>query len=200
MNPIDYTNHSGGAEGADLEWEAIGRKHGFETHIHWRPEHLNNLTPEGRKDMLRAYMNAAKVLARPEIFRGMELCQRNWIPTYHAEAIYAISYIVQPGQIDTRGRENKSGKEVVAGGTGWTVEMAIQMGKPVWIFDMQDNQFYQWVSDKFVLFTGTPILTETYSGIGARSITNIGKLAIEAVYKKTKEQCLILPIEKPAKT
>lgn len=188
MEIKDFTNHSGGAEGADTEWDIIGRKYGFENHIHWRPEHLKNLTPEGHRDMLRSYLDAAKTLVRPEVFKGTALCQRNWIPTSYADSIYAISYILAPGQKDTLGRENKASKEVVAGGTGWAVEMAIQMGKSVYVFDMNDNEWYVW-AEPFGEFMKHPIpvLTEVYSGIGARAITKAGLQAIESVYKKTVE-------------
>lgn len=197
----DFTNHSGGADGADKTWDEIGRKHGFVNHIHWRPEHLNNLTPEGHQSMLEAYINTAKALHRPELFKGTALCQRNWIPTHHAESIYAISYILAPGQKDTLGRENKAPKEVVAGGTGWAVEMAIQMGKPVYVYDMGregTENWYIWNKDEGRFWpTFTPILTEIYSGIGARSLTPAGKRAIEETYKHTIVRCLTPETQKP---
>lgn len=197
MNLNDYTNHSGGAEGADLSWDEIGKKHGFETHIHWRPEHLTNLTPEGRRDMIRAFSEASKFLGRPSIFRNMEFAQRNWFQAHHAEAIYAIARIIAPGDYDGTPLvhfKNETDHENVSGGTAWACAMGILMGKPVYVFNMKDNFWYIWEPEngKFAVHEQTPTLTESYAGIGSRTITKMGLLAIDSVYKKTKEQCLMI--------
>ena len=191
MKPIDYSNHSGGAQGADMTWDEIGKKYGFETHIHWRPEHLSILDSEGHNNMLRAYIKAAEALKRPHIFKYMEYCQRNWFQAHHSEAVFAISYIIAPGDKDKNNRKNETDRETVAGGTGWAVEMAIQMGKPVNVFDMNKNKWYHWgyASQTFVEWPETPWLTETYAGIGARVLTKQGREAIEEVYKKTLQLC-----------
>lgn len=184
--PEDYINHSGGAQGADLEWDRIGREFGVTEHIHWRPKHLRGLSEEAQQQVVDAVESAARVLVRPTHFVGIEWVQRNWIPTHHAHAIYAISYILVPGQKDLRGLPNASNKEVVAGGTGWAVEMAIQMGKPVFVYDMNSNTWCQWdyEKNKFVLCF-IPKLTKIFSGIGARNLTLYGTNAIRSVYQKT---------------
>jgi hypothetical protein len=93
---------------------------------------------------------------------------------------------MQPGQTDPRGFVNKAGKEIVAGGTGWAVEMAIQKGKPVHVFDMNRNQWYKWdtFANKFVQ-EETPKLTQSFAGIGSRELTEAGIQAIRDVYNKT---------------
>lgn len=188
MKPENYINHSGGAQGADLEWDRIGREFGVINHVHWRPKDLRHLSSEDQGKLLEAVESAAKALARPTHFVGIEWVQRNWIPTQKAEAIYAISYILLPGMEDARGLQNKSGKEVVAGGTGWAVEMAIQMRKPVYVFDMNSNVWFTWSYDleKFDRI-GVPVLTKVFSGIGARNLTPYGIDAIRSVYQKTFE-------------
>lgn len=185
MEPKDYTNHSGGAQGADLTWDLIGRKYGVINHVHYRPEHLKNLTEEYKTKVLQAVHDAAIALARPNNFRGIELVQRNWLQIHNSEAIYAISHIVQPLAID-KGFINRSGKQVVSGGTGWAVEMAIQGYMPVYVFDMSTNQWYMWSysSLKFDR-VNTPILTQAFAGIGSRALAKEGIQAIEDVYIKT---------------
>lgn len=186
MNPKDYTNHSGGAKGADMMWDEIGRKYGVTNHIHWRPEHLNNMTLEGRSEMLDCFMRSAIALERPIVFRGVELCQRNWFQVHHSEAIYAVSYIISPGEVDFKGFENKTGKEIVFGGTGWAVEMAIQMGKPVHVYNMGDNSWYWWQDDaQEFREIPTPDLTTSFAGIGSKLLTPEGIQAIKNVYIKT---------------
>jgi hypothetical protein len=184
--PENYTNHSGGAQGADLEWDRIGREYGVKNHVHWRPKDLKHLSGNDQKEVVKAVEAAAIALARPSHFVGLDLVQRNWIPTNKAEAIYAISYILLPGQQDLRGFPNKSGKEVVAGGTGWAVEMAIQMEKPVFVFDMNSDVWFTWAPslNKFERVE-TPELVMVFSGIGARALTPSGIKAIDDGYCKT---------------
>lgn len=186
LKPDNFTNHSGGCPGSDLQWEKIGKKHGFPVHIHWRPEHLNHLGEDGRKEMLSAFMKAAEALKRPTIFKGVELCQRNWFQAKKSNGVYAISYILEPGEKDLHGRKNTSGKQVVAGGTGWAVEMGIQMDKPVFVFDMKKNKWAYWENEFILLPEGMcPILTQEFAGIGTRNPTPAGLKAIEAVYRRT---------------
>lgn len=188
MKPKDYTNHSGGAKGADLKWDEIGRRYGVIDHVHWRPHDLEQLPHEKYEEMKRDVAAAAMVLKRPwEGFAGAHLIWRNWLQVRYADAIYAIAHIVPPGETDYRGFENKCGKEIVAGGTGWAVEMAIQKDKPVAVFDMTTNKWYFWMKtlNKFVELGEIPTLTKNFAGIGSRLLTPQGVQAIEDVYTKT---------------
>jgi len=194
-NPKDYTNHSGGAKGADLEWDKIGREFGVENHIHYRPSDIGTMGVGQKAIMLADVKSAAEALGRPHIFKGVELVQRNWFQVHYSQAIFAIGYIVEPDKTDFRGFVNKTGKHIVAGGTGWAVEMAIQKNKPVYIFDMEENCWVTWVlldeedfsSNQFFVFN-TPILTPHFAGIGSRQITPLGEQAIRDVYTKTFEK------------
>lgn len=191
MDIKDFTNHSGGCPGSDMKWDKIGRMYGFENHVHWRPDHLNGMDREQKVLMLACFYSAADTLKRPRLFRGVELCQRNWFQAYYSSGVYAISYILENGEKDLQGRKNNSGKQVVAGGTGWTVEMAIQMHKPVFVFDMNKNFWFLWDDENgFVSIPKdlTPILTQDYAGIGSRNPTASGIKAIEQVYKKTTDK------------
>lgn len=205
MKLEDFENHSGGCPGSDLKWDSIGRKYGFNKHVHWRPTHLVTLGYDERNEMLQAVEKAAHALGRPSKFKGIQLVQRNWFQAKKSNGIYAISYILQPGQKDLQGRINESGKEVVAGGTGWAVEMGIQMDKPVFVFDMNVNTWFIWnhgldLPARFVKVPPgvTPSLTTKYAGIGTRNPTPAGCRAIEDVYKKTLSK--LLNIEKRGKT
>jgi len=185
-NPAEYINYSGGANGADMTWDKIGREFGVTKHAHWRPHDLKDLSPEDQVLSMKAVISAAEVLKRPSSFKDTELVQRNWLQVVNAEAIYAISRIIEPGGFD-KGFINKSGKQVVSGGTGWAVEMAIQIGKPVAVFDMNTNKWYWWVSaeSKFKLSTDTVILTRLFAGISSRFISLDGIKAIRDVYTAT---------------
>lgn len=183
---MTYRNYSGGAEGADKEWDRIGREYGFEKHIHFRPSHLKEMNQDQRDTMEDDVFHAAKGLGRPTgDFPGKDLIRRNWLQMFNADAIFAVSRIINPGEKD-KGFINNTGKQNVSGGTAWACEMAIQKGKPVHVFDMSTNKWYLWKVDKFVEET-TPILTERYAGIGSRNLTPEGTQAIHNVYKLTRD-------------
>lgn len=184
MEPKDYINHSGGAQGADLMWDTTGRKYGVVNHKHWRPNDLT-LYPQLSNDITISVHHAARVLGRPDNFRGIELVRRNWFQVHNSEAIYAISRIVEPLEID-KGYVNRSGKQVVSGGTGWAVEMAIQKGVSVYVFDINTNEWYRWgYNTSTFIKCEVPILTQAFAGIGSRELTPEGIKAIEDVYIKT---------------
>lgn len=200
LKPNDFTNHSGGCPGSDLEWDKIGRALGFTNHIHWRPEDLKTLGEDGRKEMLDAFIRAADALKRPKIFKGIEYCQRDWFQAKKGKGIYAISFILEPGEKDLQGRKNNSGKQTVAGGTGWAVEMGIQMEKPVFVFDMKKDKWFYWENEFIALPEDRcPTLTQEYAGIGTRNPTPAGKKAIVNVYKRTLDKISVLAFENKLK-
>lgn len=188
MTPKDFFNHSGGARGADMMWDTIGRKYGFINHKHWRPEDaaIGTMIIGDRIQILKDVKQAADALGRPSSFKGIELVYRNWFQVYHSEAnIYAIAPIIEPRFMDMKGFVNNTGKPIVSGGTGWAVEMAIQKKGRIHVFD---RAWYIWdyYANEFTLIDGaTPILTPLYAGIGSRIIPASGITAIEDVYKTT---------------
>lgn len=185
---MNYINHSGGCQGADMEWDRIGRELGFNNHKHYRPADLKAADSETKQLIETDVLATASALGRPTTeFPGKDLVRRNWFQANGADAIFAISYLIQPLGIDRRGFVNNTGKEIVAGGTAWACEMAIQMGKPVHVFDTVTNQWYRWDGAIFQP-EETPILTENYAGIGSRNVTDTARQAIRDVYTLTLKQ------------
>ncbi|MDO7847578.1 hypothetical protein Q5H92_14505 [Hymenobacter sp. M29] len=198
MPSSNYTLHSGGAAGADVQWAKLGKESGLLLEVrHWTTQDLLHLPTDLPHQIDQAVNLAAQVLGRPFKFQGINLVKRNWFQAYHCQALYAISTIIPVGGLD-KGFRNTSGKEVVAGGTGWTVEMAIQMGKRVYVFDQAQGKWFFWeyLDGKFVPheelaqkgFTDTPILTQSFAGIGSRNLLPCGVKAIKEVYTKTLAQ------------
>ena len=111
---------------------------------------------------------------------------RNWAQVKYSDAIFAVSTIVNPGEnvFPNQPKDTRTAlKQAVSGGTGYAVEMAIQAGKPVYVFNQRDNKWYTWDenSSEFVQ-TPTPKLTNNFAGIGTREISTEGKQAIHDVY------------------
>lgn len=168
----NYINHSGGAIGADYEWGCQGAKYGVVTRHYWhgkRTPHGNvRITEEEYEEGRQHVLHANRVLhRRPEKY--MDLLARDWCQVKYAEAVFAIAYL-------DRG--------VVKGGTGWAVQMAIDEGKPVWLYD---QEWEQWLTYKNGEWVGcdVPVLTKNFAGVGSRNINERGIKAIGEVFKKT---------------
>ena len=169
---VFYINHSGGAVGADYEWSKQGATYGVVSRHYWygqcTPYGNVKVSEEDFEEGQRRVLLANRVLhRRPE--RYMSLLARDYCQVKYAEAIFAIGQLY-------RGN--------VKGGTGWAVQMAIDDGKPVYLFDQEQGT---WLTLKEGSWNRceVPVLTQNFAGIGSRNITERGIQAIEAVYRKT---------------
>ena len=208
VNPeaAKYTNYSGGAAGGDTVWAVEGKKVGIGKQVDYRPETLDKLKPEQYQECEDAYRAASKALGRvfldpkstnSKIAYAGKLMTRDYLQAKAADAIFAISDILNPGEFGkptSNGKkyENKAGKQVVDGGTGYAVEMAIQLGnRPVYVFHQGTDPnhktavgWYKWDGKQFVA-TEIPTLTKKYAGVGTRHLNEAGAQAIRDVYQKT---------------
>lgn len=195
-----YTLHSGGAKGSDSYWGTAGEKYGLlYDDKHQRHYYHQEKTPVGNVEISNQdyeegrYKAAQAASARwgydLKTMKDNRLI-RNWAQVKYSDAIFAIGTLVKPGQsIDpNNNKETRIAKKViVSGGTGYAVEMAIQAGKPVYVFDQRRNRWYKNVDGKWSK-SDIPVLTKNFAGIGTRELQDNGKQAIEDVYKKTIEQ------------
>lgn len=172
-----FVNHSGGAVGADTAWGEIGAEFGMTTNKHYYFDGFR--TPEGNTRIETRFTNEAneKVLKANETLKRAyptkkeyvnNLLRRNWFQVKNSDAVFAISTITN---------------NIVNGGTGWAVQMAIDENKPVYVFDQDKKAWFTWSNGEFVK-TETPFLTPNFAGIGTREINEAGKQAIRNVYEK----------------
>lgn len=179
-NPSQYTNHSGGALGADTQWDIIGAEFGMVNNKHYysgskTPRGNVEITTEEFNEGRKMVMQANKTLnRRPEKY--MNLLARNWAQVKYSDAIFAISSLVNEKSM------------IVNGGTGWAVQMAIDNNKPVYVFDQKLNKWFlldKSLSQRPIELEDAPQLTQNFAGIGTREINEQGKQAIRNVYEKT---------------
>ena len=172
-----FTNHSGGAIGSDSYWGTTGEKYGV-TSRHYHAEGAKTPTgntPVTREQLLEAdeHLKKANETLKRRFPTSNEfinnLLRRNWQQVKNSDEVFAISTIKN---------------NLVEGGTGWAVQMAIDTGKPVHVFDQNTNSWYTYENGSWVK-TETPVLTPNFAGIGTRQISEAGKKAIEEVYDKT---------------
>lgn len=172
-----FTNHSGGAKGSDTYWGEAGKKYGVESnHYHA----IGAKTPSGNTPISEEMLKEAD----PHLKKANEtlkrtyptsneyvnnLLRRNWWQVKNSDAVFAVGHLV---------------RGIVEGGTGWAVQMAIDNGKPVYVFDQVRNKWYKNINNKWNE-SEVPILTKNFAGIGTRELNDTGRKAIEAVYEKT---------------
>lgn len=173
---MNYTLHSGGANGADITFEIIGREYGLINFNHYWYGKMNphsnpedKISEEDYQEGVKMVFESNKILKRKGFEKYMNLLARNWCQVKYSDATYAISSI----------SSNK-----VNGGTGWACAMTIIENKPLYVFDQEKEQWYFWNDKKFEVCV-TPKLTENFAGIGTREINDAGINAIRNVYKKT---------------
>jgi hypothetical protein len=172
--------HSGGAIGSDSQWEFTGRNFGLSEFNHYFIEGYK--TPRGNasvriSDKLKKLIDSDLKKANKSLKRKYptsnpyvnNLLRRNWFQVNKSESIFAISKI-----------EN----DIVSGGTGWAVQMAIDKGIPAFVYCQKTQLWYARDNEKWKECE-TPRLTENFAGIGTREINDDGIRAIENVYLKT---------------
>lgn len=182
---MNYTCHSGGCPGSDIEWEREGEKYGVKTIAYSFPGHIQEgknpkvLTEDELAEGWTHVRIADRTLRKNVeslVFPYMRnlLC-RNWFQVKNSDAIFAIGKLMDRHTVD--------------GGTGWTVQMAIDCDKPVFLF-LQDAMGGGWFRYMPVvgfesLYGEIPKLTENFAGVGTRDINEYGKEAIRKVYDES---------------
>lgn len=205
VNPSRFTNHSGGAIGADSMFDSIGRQYGFINHNHYwhgrkTPTGNVELTDEQVNEGIVEAKKAAKILGRPWNSAYASLLGRNWFQVKNATQVIAIAPLVAPGELSGK-YTSKALRTTVGGGTGYAVEMAIANGKEVHVFDTKTNSWVKWDGQKFQPST-VPVLQENYAGIGSRqdsgNMTPESVQAIKNVYENTINQSKAVPPPPPS--
>jgi len=178
---MSYTCHSGGCPGSDMEWEIQGETYGVKTIAYSFKGHNQKgknpkvLTADELNEGYNHVLEANKGLKRNVEYIPYYvkcLLSRNWFQVKNSEVVFAIGKFLSD--------------KVVAGGTGWAVQMAIDNNKPIYVFDQEANL---WTTFIYPMGIFTPYgeilkLTENFAGIGTREINDNGKQAIAAVYEK----------------
>ena len=188
-NPKDYKLYSGGAIGSDTEWANVAKQYGIGRTINYRPETLSILTTEQIQEVETQYTAAANRLGRKILdansYAG-KLVRRDYLQAKAADEIFAIGHILSHGSKNSKGYTVNSVIPSVDGGTGYAVQMAIDLHKPVHVYDQIYKQWYKFdYNDNTFVAEDTPTLTPNFAGIGTREITEYGKKAIRDIFAKT---------------
>jgi len=194
FKPEEITCHSGGACGSDTIWELFCTFYRIKVNAwsHKTKSHksLNKveISKEDYEEGIEKIKKANKVLGRKNIDKHMNLLARNWAQVKYSEEIFAIGSIVKEGDISKSGYSVKCKSPSVDGGTGYAVQMGIQAGKTVYVYDQKKEIWFKWsyIIEDFLKLKDIPkIQSENFAGIGTREINRAGEKAIEEVFEKT---------------
>lgn len=171
-NPQDYTMNSGGAYGGDTYWDVIGRQFGLIKINHFRPADNQRLSKTLRDRNVKPFSitHEQSNYAREQIKQltgrdlpydiGGELLARDFYQVDKSDGVFAIANIT-------------SSQKAVQGGTNMAVQVGIKQGKPVHVYDLNTESWYQYnqSTGRFEV-EDTPVLTKSFAGVGTRNIQN----------------------------
>lgn len=171
-NPQDYTMNSGGAYGGDTYWDVIGRQFGLTKINHFRPADNQRLSKTLMDRNVKPFSityeqsNYAREQIKQLIGRdlpydiGGELLARDFYQVDKSDGVFAIANIT-------------SSQKAVQGGTNMAVQVGIKQGKPVHVYDLNTESWYQYnqSTGRFEV-EDTPVLTKSFAGVGTRNIQN----------------------------
>lgn len=171
-NPQDYTMNSGGAYGGDTYWDVIGRQFGLTNINHFRPADNQRLSKTLRDRNVKPFSitHEQSNYAREQIKQltgrelpydiGGELLARDFYQVDKSDGVFAIANIT-------------SSYKAVQGDTNMAVQVGIKQGKPVHVYDLNTESWYQYnqSTGRFEV-EDTPVLTKSFAGVGTRNIQN----------------------------
>lgn len=171
-NPQDYTMNSGGAYGGDTYWDVIGRQFGLTKINHFRPIDNQNMSKTLRDGNVKPFSitheqsNYAREQIKQLTGRELpytlagELLARNFYQVDKSDGVFAVANIT-------------SSQKAVEGGTNMAVQVGIKQGKPVHVYDLNTESWYQYnqSTGRFEA-EDTPVLTKSFAGVGTRNIQN----------------------------
>ncbi len=163
---IDITMYSGAAAGADKAWAEAARKQGHKV----KEFIAGQAGPE-----VDVFLNKANETLKRN-FNGQPLLRRNYLQVKDSDMVLAVSELLP-------------GNKIVKGGTAWAVQMGIDKGIPVEVFNQKDNTWYKWNGKEFEKQKSNyvPTPTPNYTGIGTRGLSKQGKAAIDKVVSRVQK-------------
>ena len=180
MIASDCILFSGGATGAEAEFGACAERHGVEE---------VNFTFDGHRI---ARQRGVRVLNHEELLAGdvsleyvsrlmhrrytdsvtiRKVLQTLWYQVNNGQEIYVIGAILDD--------------LTVRGGTGWAAEFAKLCNKPLYVFDQQQNGWFEWNGSDWNKTSDVVITHPHFTGTGTRNISEHGKQAIEGLFKRS---------------
>ena len=176
----DHTLLSGAAKGAEECFGRCAERWGLEEHNlsfagrqTARERGLMLLSPEELKqgDVSYRYISSRMGRVFPDTHEFRKVLQTIWHQVAKAGEVFAIGLIQPAG--------------TVKGGTGWAVELAKHLHKPVCVFDQEQDAWFSWDSTHWRQIEPPAIKSSKFVGTGTRSLTSVGEKAIHDLFQRS---------------
>ena len=188
--------YTGGAEGTDALAEEMAKYFGMQVEVIVPPNHprAQYISPSAVEVLVLAHPHiyqAAHKLCKhvPTHFYMLQLLQRNYQIAKKAHTIFAFGML------------EKDAKRV-KGATGWTVQLALDQGKEVYLFDIPSQTWYRSEhhyyanEDSATLVAGSeflpwgiqgkgPTLHQSSAVVGSGDLDNKTREEIQALFNRT---------------
>ena len=126
-----------------------------------------------REKIVAAIIKANETLQREPLQEGLiSLLQRKYAVLLQADTIFAFGHIT---------RDCKT----LRGGTGWCVQMAMDMGKTIYVYDIESSTWFQVRDKRFRLKQDLPTLALRSVVLGSKQIGRITNNAIQHLFHRT---------------
>ncbi|HMM38381.1 MAG TPA: hypothetical protein PKB11_06445 [Desulfovibrio sp.] len=180
FDPKECILYSGGAGGAEAEFGAQAERYGlqevhfsFEGHQPARARGLRVLTSEelALKDVSLGYVSKLmnRTFSSAPKFRAVlqSIC---WQVSSGHE-VFVVGSILPDG--------------TVKGGTGWGAEYSKICNKPLYVFDQERKNWFQWVETEWRAAVDPIIGHHHFTGTGTRFLTDEGREAIAGLFARS---------------
>lgn len=181
MDPADCILFSGAASGAEAEFGAAAERHdikevnfSFEGHKDARTRGVRKLT-DGQLlqgDVSLAYVSSLMHRHYRDTPLFKKVLQTIWHLVNNGQEVYVVGKILDD--------------KTVKGGTGWGAELAKLCNKPLYVFDQDEDAWFEWTQTDWVRCDKDPVITHPqFTGTGTRFIQDNGKKAIEDLFERS---------------
>lgn len=175
----DCTLYSGGANGTEAAFGEIAERWGlqevnftFDGHKQVRSRGRYELSPRelaaGDVSLVYVSRRLSRTYSEGTLIR--KVLQTLWHMVSRSQQIFVVGQIQEDG--------------TVVGGTGWSVELARMWNKSLWVFDQDQDRWYRWEGDEWVV--GRPVIESLHlTGTGTRYLKDNGRKAIEELFSRS---------------
>jgi hypothetical protein len=180
MKPEDCILFSGAAKGAEEAFGTAAERHGieevnftFEGHNDSRTRGIRVLTHAELKqgDVSLTYVGRLmnRTFTDTPVFR--KILQSIWHQVNNGQEIYVVGHILKDG--------------TVKGGTGWGAEFAKLCNKPLFVFDQDEDRWFQWTGEAWNAESTPTITHNKITGTGTRVLKPNGTRAINDLFGRS---------------
>jgi hypothetical protein len=181
MKASDCILFSGGANGAEAAFGACAAAHGveevnftFDGHPMARQRGVRVLNHEELQtgDVSLAYVSKLMHRRYTDAPTIRKVLQTLWYQVNSGQEIYVVGTILSD--------------DTVRGGTGWGAEFAKLCNKPLFVFDQERDNWFQWTGDEWHALGKGPTITHPhFTGTGTRTLQANAAQAIDELFTRS---------------